>query len=205
MVQFKTLAACLVAAPLCFVPQLAVAQATPGPAPAWSTDPKTNCKVWNPAPAPNETVSWSGGCENSLAQGKGVVQWIQNGKPGSRSEGEYLEGRANGLIVTTWPDGRRAEREFRAGIVSGRSIVFYPSGRRLEQEWRDNSPYGPVKVTFEKDGGVYEGDFSNNKPNGLGVWVKSDREVFYGLWRSGCFLEGQRKAFLQATVAECGF
>jgi glyoxylase-like metal-dependent hydrolase (beta-lactamase superfamily II) len=30
--------------------------------PAWTTDAKTGCRVWDESPKPNETISWSGGC-----------------------------------------------------------------------------------------------------------------------------------------------
>ena len=47
----------------------------------WIADSKTGCKVWDPMPQQNETVSWSGSCKNGLAQGRGVLQWYADGKP----------------------------------------------------------------------------------------------------------------------------
>jgi hypothetical protein len=49
--------------------------------PGWVTDSKAGCRVWNPAPKPNENVTWSGACENGYAQGQGVEQWYSDGKP----------------------------------------------------------------------------------------------------------------------------
>ena len=35
--------------------------------PGWTADPQTGCRVWNGAPQGNETISWSGRCQNGLA------------------------------------------------------------------------------------------------------------------------------------------
>jgi hypothetical protein len=47
-------------------PLAARAQAGQNPGethPAWITDAKSKCKVWDPDPEPNETVAWSGTCK----------------------------------------------------------------------------------------------------------------------------------------------
>lgn len=36
------------------------------------------CKVWNPSPQPNESVTWSGECVDGKAHGNGILQWYQN-------------------------------------------------------------------------------------------------------------------------------
>ena len=61
----------------------AVAQADQAP-PRWIADAGTGCKLWDPAPLPQETVRWSGACEGGLATGNGTVQWYENGRPGDR-------------------------------------------------------------------------------------------------------------------------
>ncbi len=34
----------------------------------WIADVKTGCKIWNPAPAPGETVNWAGPCNAGFAE-----------------------------------------------------------------------------------------------------------------------------------------
>lgn len=63
------------------------------------TDPAGNCQVWNGAPIPQESVNWTGNCANGLAQGQGVVQWTQAGRPTLRMEGQFRDGRANGQVT----------------------------------------------------------------------------------------------------------
>ena len=37
------------------------------------------CYLWNPYPADDETVSWSGECSSSFAEGRGETSWYENG------------------------------------------------------------------------------------------------------------------------------
>ncbi len=75
--------------------------------PGWITTANQVCKVWNPEPQPNETVTWSGGCENGLASGKGVLQWTENGKRDVEFESEYKNGKRNGPGVIITPSRQR--------------------------------------------------------------------------------------------------
>ena len=75
--------------------------------PDWITTTNQPCKVWNPQPQPNETVTWSGGCKDGLAAGQGVLQWFVGGKPDMKFEGIYLNGKRNGPGVIILPDGQR--------------------------------------------------------------------------------------------------
>jgi hypothetical protein len=84
-----------------------------GKPPAWIADSKTGCKVWNPAPQARETIHWSGGCDSGYAQGKGTLQWYENGKPGDRYVGEYQGGKRNGHGVVTMSNGTRIEGDWR--------------------------------------------------------------------------------------------
>jgi hypothetical protein len=92
-------------------PVLAQSQASKPP--AWITDSKTGCKVWNPAPQAHETIHWSGSCDSGYAQGNGTVQWYENGKPGDRYVGDYQGGKRNGHGVVTMSNGTRIEGDWR--------------------------------------------------------------------------------------------
>jgi hypothetical protein len=81
--------------------------------PRWISDAQSGCKIWDPAPEPNETVRWSGKCENGYATGDGVLQWYENGRPGDRYEGEYQGGKRNGHGVVVMSNGRRVEGDWR--------------------------------------------------------------------------------------------
>src|SRR4051812_2997946 len=74
------------------LPAVAQERSTP---PGWITATNKPCKIWNPAPQPNESVTWSGSCKDGFASGKGVLHWTENGKPDAVFEGKYAKGKRN--------------------------------------------------------------------------------------------------------------
>ena len=59
---------------------------------------RTGCYVWNPNPQPGETVTWTGGCVEGVAQGTGTLRWVA--AAGERTEEN------TGRLQTSQPDGR---------------------------------------------------------------------------------------------------
>src|SRR5215471_4227514 len=94
-----------------FVAAQAMAQAEK-PRPDWITTTNQDCKVWNPQPEPNESVTWSGPCKDGYATGQGILAWTENGKPDVRYEGAYANGKRNGHGVLILPNGMRIEGEW---------------------------------------------------------------------------------------------
>ena len=45
----------------------------------WIAD-ANQCQVWNPFPAPGETVVWSGECKNGRISGPGSLTWSRYGR-----------------------------------------------------------------------------------------------------------------------------
>ena len=82
------------------------------PAPDWITATNQPCKIWNPEPQPNESVTWSGDCKDGYASGEGTLRWTENGKPDAEFTGRYANGKRNGHGVIVTPDGKRAEGEW---------------------------------------------------------------------------------------------
>ena len=56
------------------------------------------CYLWNPYPADDETVDWSGECSDGFAQGNGRISWFQNDELSQIAEGRLQDGRRHG----TW-------------------------------------------------------------------------------------------------------
>jgi hypothetical protein len=106
----------MVAALLSLLPLPVVARSAEA---GWIADPRTGCRVANANPQPNEAVIWSGGCENGLARGQGVLQWYENNRPAERYEGELRDGAMNGHGVLDIDNGGRYEGDFRAGTANG--------------------------------------------------------------------------------------
>ena len=192
--------------------------------PGWTADPQTGCRVWNAAPKGNETISWSGRCQSGVAQGPGVMQWFEDGKPSERDEGEWRDGKMIGRGVTAWANGNRYEGEFRDGQRSGRGVYTWANGNRYEGEYRDDKRNGHG-VEIQADGSRYDGDyrdghrdghgiqtfangdryegqFRNGRPDGPGKYTSSGG-VFEGVWNHGCFKDGNRWAAVDIDSAAC--
>ncbi len=149
--------------------------------PGWTVINKSDCKVWNPAPQPTASVTWTGECHKNVADGRGVLQWRVGGQPTERYEGEMRNGRPHGRGVFTYADGRRYDGSFRALQREGKGTLSFPNGTRYEGEWKAD------------------------KPNGRGTLTVMGGETYSGPWTAGCFADGNRKAWLNATPKECGF
>jgi hypothetical protein len=92
-----------------FVAIQAMAQTDNPAPPGWITATNQPCKIWNPSPQPDESVTWSGECKDGYASGEGVLRWTLNGKPDLEFDGRYANGKRNGPGVIITPDGRRIE------------------------------------------------------------------------------------------------
>ena len=117
------------------------------------------------------------------ASGPGKMVWRVK-KDGewktSSYEGDFKDGNFHGRGVLVFPDGDRYEGDFKDGNYHGRGVFVAANGKRYAGEWRDNFPQG--SGTFYSGGDVYS-----------------------GTWSNGCFQQGNRQAWVQATKSSCGF
>lgn len=90
----------------------ATAQTDKSTASNWITATNQPCKIWNPEPQSNESVTWSGSCKDGFASGKGILHWTEDGNPDVEFDGEYANGKRNGFGVLITPDGQRFEGEW---------------------------------------------------------------------------------------------
>jgi hypothetical protein len=139
-------------------------------------DANSGCKVWNPHPQSNESVIWSGGCVNGLAQGPGILQWLHHDKPYEKDQGEWNEGRQSGRGSQDWSSGRY-DGELVDGEPQGRGVLTLQSAR-------------------------YEGEFRDGKPNGSGTVTRLDG-VFKGTWKDGCLDGDKRKIAFSVPSSTC--
>jgi hypothetical protein len=146
------------------------------PAGTLVVDAKSGCKVFNPHPMGGETVSWTGGCVDGLAQGPGSLQWMRDGRIIEKDDGEWKQGRQTGRGTQDWNSGRYLG-ELVNGEPNGQGIMTLQSAR-------------------------YEGAFRNGKPNGEGA-VTNLEGMFRGTWKDGCLTDGKRKVTFAVSSATC--
>ncbi len=125
------------------------------------TSTNNNCKVFNPYPQENESITWSGDCVNGYANGKGTLQWYENGKKSDVFIGKLKNGKQ---------------------ISYGKCI--WSSGNIYEGNWLNGMPHGKGKKTWVENY-VYEGDYLNGKRTGKGKMTKANGSVYQGSWLNG--------------------
>ena len=176
------------------------------PAPdSWIEDAKTGCRIRNPAPQPRETVTWSGACPNGIAEGTGVLQWLDDDRPTDRYEGELRDGWENGRgIATSTVIADRYEGEWRDGWRHGQGAYEFANGDRYEGDWFEGLRTGQGTMVWA-DGTRYEGGWLDGRPNGQGTYTDAADAAFLGTWSRGCFRDGDRKLAVSTTARDCGF
>lgn len=88
----------------------------------WVDTDKTNCKIWNQAPAPNQTISWSGDCLSGYAPGSGTAICYENSKEIARYEGQIKSGKFHGKGTFTCGNGKQFTGNFENGKPVGFAI-----------------------------------------------------------------------------------
>jgi hypothetical protein len=68
----------------------------------WLMDTELGCRMWDWHPAPEDTALWTGACRAGIKEGRGVVQWLEHGRPIDRFEGSFVAGRRHGWGRYVW-------------------------------------------------------------------------------------------------------
>ena len=168
---------------LCITLVLSTAASAQKIEPRWETDQKTGCKLWNPNPAPGESVSWSGACREGHADGYGVEQWFKDGNPGNRIEGEFVSGRSKGRVRVTYPNGAVYVGELDAdGNQYGQGTLTSANGNKYVGEFHDGKLHGQGTLTFA-NGDKYVGERRDGKRHGQGTYIFANGNKYVGEWR----------------------
>ena len=126
---------------------------------AWLKDPITGCGVWNSDPRGNETISWSGECQDGKASGYGVLVWLEDGKIVGRFTGTLADGKAEGRgkleyeVVDGFAD---YNGDFRKSEMHGRGVLLFPDKSRAEGNFRHDKMTATSKPLLRKVGVMTE-------------------------------------------------
>jgi hypothetical protein len=138
----------------------------------WMT-PTNNpdCKIWNPHPQPNETVTWSGQCVDGKQHGKGVNEWRENGQITQTSEGKFVNGLEVGLHTLSTDDYQYVG-ELKNGVYEGEGTYISTNGNGFKYAggWKNGTQHGlGIMTNPTPDIAKFIGGYSNGKPHGKGV------------------------------------
>ncbi|MGB5431142.1 hypothetical protein, partial [Eudoraea sp.] len=121
----------------------------------WLKDPITGCGIWNSDPRGNETISWSGECQDGKASGYGVLVWLEDGKIVGRFTGTLADGKAEGRGKLEFEvvDGFATyDGDFRKSEMHGLGVLLFPDKIRAEGDFRHDNMNGYIKATIAGGG-----------------------------------------------------
>jgi len=150
----------------------------------WISNAKGDCKYFSNAPVINQTMSWSGSCQNGVANGFGRLQTFSAGKPIAIFDGNVLNGKFQGVVRGfNLMTEDRFIADYLDGKVTGKGAIYYASGL--------------------KAGMKYLGEFVDGYFEGYGIFYRADGQVAKsGLWKRGIFVSDADAKLLQAVLDE---
>ncbi|AEE13692.1 MORN repeat-containing protein [Thermodesulfobium narugense DSM 14796] len=156
-------------------------------------DPNSSCQVKLLRPLEDgESLSWSGPCENSLANGEGVfVLYGKNGNELYKYSGFMKDGVREGHATIETPN-YKYEGDVKGCVFDGFGKIEYLNKNSnvvsYEGEFKRGLYNGKGSIKY-KDGNVYTGEFKNGLRDGYGTFRDSKGKIIYdGLWKENVFL-----------------
>lgn len=94
-------------------------------------DHRTNCQVWDENYAVTDSITWSGRCNNTFADGQGTLLWYENKKLIAQYDGQMKNGKPNGQGKYKIYSYGIMEGNFENGNLQGKGKVMLDNGGRL--------------------------------------------------------------------------
>jgi hypothetical protein len=64
----------------------------------WLFDTELGCRMWDWHPAPEDTALWTGACRAGIKERRGVVQWLEHGRPSEFDHGDRVRMHATPIV-----------------------------------------------------------------------------------------------------------
>lgn len=151
----------------------------------WLIDPTSGCSLFDANAKTGDSMSWSGGCENGLANGRGTALFSNNGKQFESFTGNFAKGLAqDGSVSVTWGGGWHYDGEEMGGQFSGAGVLVNDAKDRFEGVWTAGKMNGHGTLV-RANGERYEGEWKDDLPNGEGTLTHADGKVVKGIFQDG--------------------
>jgi len=175
--------------PARLLPLLVLAASACGAAPVLAQEAPASigapdCRLAPITPAPAQAPSWSGGCKNGFADGKGTLEWRDAAGKRYRLDAVFAAGQVTGEATLHSPDGTRYLGTLTNGIPDGHGYFEDPDGTQYEGDVRMGERTGTAEMLYA-NGNDYKGEFKNGRRDGFGVMVWGLGGRFEGVWKNG--------------------
>lgn len=145
----------------------------------WVIDQETQCQVWDSDPKRNQSITWSGKCQNGKAHGEGVASWHEGNKVVASIKGNMKEGRCQSedCLVTIAAGNKEVKYigQLKDNDLHGKGTLTWPDGNEYSGDWLKGKRHGKGKFTW-KNGTEYNGDWQDDKSTGKGTFIWVDRD-----------------------------
>jgi len=145
---------------------------------------KPDCRIFNPRPVADESVSWNGGCKDGYADGNGILIWTVSGKEDSRYEGGMRRGRKHGPSAQQDANGVISWGNFVDGQRDGKTQIEQENVYTMHAVYDHGVIKGPVTVKYVS-GDKYQGHWGPHGPEGEGTKDYVTGGSFSGVWKDG--------------------
>ena len=132
---------------------------------------------------------------------------------GSKYEGEFKTGKADGWGTFFYTNGDRYIGNFKSNFSDGKGSIYHSDGKKTVGIWKRGEYIGnPAETTAAtpeeaksklgclrgdcengsgvfayRDGNRYVGQFKKSKPDGKGLMTYANREKYKGYWENGSY------------------
>jgi hypothetical protein len=144
----------------------------------------TGCKIVNPAPREDESITWSGACQDGFAAGEGKLLWLQSGVTIASYDGAVLRGLPNGGGIRKYADGSVYMGKFADGKADGQGRYTAANGDNYVGSWKAGMRDGIGSQSYAS-GGRYDGNWKADQFDGAGRAVYTGGEVLQGEFKAG--------------------
>jgi len=102
-----------------------------------------------------------------------------------RYEGEWLDGKRNGVGKISWDNGDRYLGDWSQDSKQGHGFMRWENGDFYEGPWFSDMRHGDSVSYSYANGGRYEGTYTNDERHGAGRFYWPDGDYYEGVWQSG--------------------
>ena len=151
----------------------------------WLIDTGTRCAIFDGNAKPSDSLIWSGGCIDGLANGRGTAVFSHDGAVFERITASFANVRIqDGSIVVYWEPGWSYEVDSVNGRFNGAGVLINSANDRFEGNWIDGKMNGQG-VVVRASGERYDGIWKDDLPNGPGILRRADGATFRGNFIDG--------------------
>lgn len=154
------------------------------PAPTDQYIGKPECRIVNPRPVADESITWSGPCKDGFADGNGILLWYVNGKEDFRYEGGMQRGRKHGPSAQQDANGTITWGNYVEGKRHGPTHIERENAFNLDVNFEHGKMSGPVTAKYIS-GNKYVGGWGPHGPEGDGTMEYATGGSFTGIWKDG--------------------